>query len=65
MFCPEFEGHGRSEGHPRSYFKSLDDLASDCYDFSVFIQERSAFSTLRTFIYGESMGGTIAVKLAL
>ncbi|KAK9281872.1 hypothetical protein L1049_004779 [Liquidambar formosana] len=58
----DYEGHGRSRG-ARCYIKKFDNIINDCSEFfkSVCVQEE--YRNKRRFLYGESMGGAVALLL--
>ncbi|KAF8401456.1 hypothetical protein HHK36_012395 [Tetracentron sinense] len=58
----DYEGHGRSRG-ARCYIKKFDNIVNDCNNFfkSVCVQEE--YKDKRRFLYGESMGGAVALLL--
>lgn len=58
----DLRGHGRSEG-PRTHLSSVNPAVSDC--IQVFDAARSTHPSLPAFLYGESMGGAIAMLIAL
>ena len=63
VFALDLHTHGRSEGEPRCYIPSLPALVDDCYDFLSYVQQQDRFQGLKSFIYGESLGGGIAALL--
>lgn len=60
VFGIDYEGHGRSEGR-RCYIQSFNDLADDCVCFYKTIREQEVYKNLPRFLYGESMGGAVAL----
>ncbi|KAG0452540.1 hypothetical protein HPP92_024921 [Vanilla planifolia] len=60
----DYEGHGRSMG-ARCYIKKFDDIVSDCERFFKSVCEMEENRERRRFLYGESMGGAVALLLHL
>ncbi|XP_043703601.1 caffeoylshikimate esterase-like isoform X2 [Telopea speciosissima] len=58
----DYEGHGRSMG-ARCYIKKFDDIVSDCNNFFKSVCEEEEHRGKRRFLYGESMGGAVALLL--
>lgn len=58
----DYEGHGRSMG-ARCYIKKFENIVNDCYDFFKSVSEQDEYSGKRRFLYGESMGGAVALLL--
>ncbi|XP_056689763.1 caffeoylshikimate esterase isoform X2 [Spinacia oleracea] len=58
----DYEGHGRSKG-ARCYIKKFDNIVNDCYDFFKSVSEQDEYKGKRRFLYGESMGGAVALLL--
>ncbi|CAL0311098.1 unnamed protein product [Lupinus luteus] len=58
----DYEGHGQSEG-PRCYIKKFDNIVNDCYDYYKSISEIPEYKGKAKFLYGESMGGAVALLL--
>ncbi|KAF8402826.1 hypothetical protein HHK36_010917 [Tetracentron sinense] len=56
------EGHGKSPGL-LGYIHCFDDLVNDCSDHFTTICERKENTTKQRFLLGESMGGTVALRL--
>lgn len=62
VFGIDYEGHGKSDG-TRCYIKSFDDLVADCATFFGGVAERVEYREKARFLYGESMGGAVAVLI--
>ncbi|KAK4273222.1 hypothetical protein QN277_021665 [Acacia crassicarpa] len=62
VFGMDYEGHGRSEGS-RCYIRKFDNLVTDCYDFFKSVAEVNEYKGKGRFLYGESMGGAVALLL--
>ncbi|KAH7307276.1 hypothetical protein KP509_22G052300 [Ceratopteris richardii] len=60
VFGIDYEGHGRSEGR-RCYIKSFPDLVNDSISFFKSVREQEEYKHLPRFLYGESMGGAVAL----
>ncbi|MCO5572208.1 hypothetical protein L7F22_025960 [Adiantum nelumboides] len=60
VFGIDYEGHGRSEGR-RCYIQSFHDLVNDCVSYCKTIRELEEYRNLPRFLYGESMGGAVAL----
>ncbi|OAY65164.1 Caffeoylshikimate esterase [Ananas comosus] len=58
----DYEGHGRSMG-ARCYIKKFDHIVADCDRFFKSICELEENRTKSRFLYGESMGGAVALLL--
>lgn len=58
----DYEGHGKSRG-ARCYIKNFENIVNDCYDFFKSVSEQDDFRDSRRFLYGESMGGAVALLL--
>ncbi|KAJ1286125.1 hypothetical protein BS78_03G328800 [Paspalum vaginatum] len=56
------EGHGRSSGR-RCYIPSFDDLVADCSNYFMGICENPENRGKKRFLYGVSMGGSVALLL--
>jgi alpha-beta hydrolase superfamily lysophospholipase len=62
VVAPDLRGHGRSEGS-RGFVKSWDDYRQD---LDLLIKtEQPEFNGLPIFLYGHSLGGTIALEFVL
>ncbi|XP_077218604.1 caffeoylshikimate esterase-like [Tasmannia lanceolata] len=62
VFGIDYEGHGRSRG-PRCYIKKFDNIVNDCDDFFKSVCEQQEYREKGRFLYGESMGGAVALLL--
>ncbi|KAI4329780.1 hypothetical protein MLD38_028127 [Melastoma candidum] len=62
VFGLDYEGHGRSMG-AWCYIKKFDNIVNDCNDFFKSICNRSGYRGKCRFLYGESMGGAVALLL--
>lgn len=60
VFGIDYEGHGRSEGR-RCYIQSFHELVNDCVSFYRTVRELEEYRKLPRFLYGESMGGAVAL----
>ncbi|KAH7351819.1 hypothetical protein KP509_19G015900 [Ceratopteris richardii] len=60
VFGIDYEGHGRSEGR-RCYIESFYALVDDCVSYYRTVRELEEFKDLPRFLYGESMGGAVAL----
>lgn len=60
VFAMDLECHGRSDG-VRCANRNLDHVVDDCTAHYSSIQALPAFSHLRSFAYGESMGGALVI----
>ncbi|MQM01555.1 hypothetical protein Taro_034318 [Colocasia esculenta] len=58
----DYEGHGRSAG-ARCYIKKFDGLVADCGSFFKSVCGQEQHRAKRRFLYGESMGGAVALLL--
>ncbi|KAL8160676.1 hypothetical protein V2J09_002213 [Rumex salicifolius] len=58
----DYEGHGRSKGS-RCYIKKFNYIIDECYEFFKSVSEKSEYKDKKRFLYGESMGGAIALLL--
>ncbi|PKA57688.1 hypothetical protein AXF42_Ash016734 [Apostasia shenzhenica] len=58
----DYEGHGRSMG-ARCYIKRFHDIVTDCDRFFKSVCEMEENIYQRRFLYGESMGGAVALLL--
>ncbi|KAL3681836.1 hypothetical protein R1sor_024792 [Riccia sorocarpa] len=59
----DYEGHGKSEGL-RCYISNFDDLVTDCEAFFKKITEQDEYFGKPRFLYGESMGGAVAILVS-
>jgi len=62
VFGIDYQGHGKSTG-TRCYIQSFDDLVIDCATFFRVISERIEYRKKARFLYGESMGGAVALLI--
>lgn len=62
VFGIDYEGHGRSRG-ARCYIKKFDNIVNDCNDFFKSICAEEEYRDKCRFLYGESMGGAVAILL--
>ncbi|CAA7030490.1 unnamed protein product [Microthlaspi erraticum] len=62
VFGMDYEGHGRSKG-ARCYIKKFSNLVNDCYDYYTSISAKEGYREKGRFLYGESMGGAVALLL--
>ncbi|XP_062088815.1 caffeoylshikimate esterase-like [Humulus lupulus] len=62
VFGIDYEGHGRSRG-ARCYIKKFDNIIDDCNDFFKSICATEEYRDKGRFLYGESMGGAVALLL--
>ncbi|XP_010512682.1 PREDICTED: caffeoylshikimate esterase-like isoform X2 [Camelina sativa] len=62
VFGMDYEGHGRSKG-ARCYIKKFSNIVNDCYDYYTFISAQEEYKEKGRFLYGESMGGAVALLL--
>ncbi|EFJ26400.1 hypothetical protein SELMODRAFT_97826 [Selaginella moellendorffii] len=62
VFGIDYEGHGKSDGM-RCYIRRFDDIVDDCHDFFHSVRSRPEFAGKPAFLYGESMGGAVALLL--
>lgn len=60
VFGIDYEGHGRSGGR-RCYIKRFDNIVNDCNRFFKSVCAREEYERKRRFLYGESMGGAVAL----
>lgn len=58
----DYEGHGRSMG-ARCYIKKFENIVNDCSDFFKSICGQEEYRDKRRFLYGESMGGAVALLI--
>ncbi len=63
MHAFDLRGHGRSEGEPRVYVRSIDEYTGDLERFVASVREREA--GLPIFLLGHSMGGAISARFLL
>ncbi|CAK9136253.1 unnamed protein product [Ilex paraguariensis] len=62
VFGIDYEGHGRSLG-ARCYIKKFDNIVNDCDHFFKSICSQEEYREKRRFLYGESMGGAVALLI--
>ncbi|CAN8253885.1 unnamed protein product [Cochlearia groenlandica] len=63
VFGMDYEGHGRSKG-ARCYIYKFGNIVNDCYDYySTIISGHEQYRDKSRFLYGESMGGAVALLL--
>ncbi|CAG7905147.1 unnamed protein product [Brassica rapa] len=62
VFGMDYEGHGRSQG-ARCYIKKFSNIVNDCYDYYTSISAQEEYKEKGRFLYGESMGGAVALLL--
>ncbi|KAL0668248.1 hypothetical protein Bca4012_030952 [Brassica carinata] len=62
VFGMDYEGHGRSKG-ARCYIKKFSNIVNDCYDYYTSISAQEEYKEKGRFLYGESMGGAVALLL--
>ncbi|GJN32017.1 hypothetical protein PR202_gb20484 [Eleusine coracana subsp. coracana] len=62
VFGMDYEGHGKSMG-ARCYIRSFRRLVDDCYCFFKSVSELEEYRNKSRFLYGESMGGAVALML--
>lgn len=63
-FALDLQGHGRSTGL-KAYVPNVDLAARDCLSFFTSVKENPLFHGLPSFLWGESMGGAIALLIHL
>ncbi|KAL5581812.1 hypothetical protein UlMin_014254 [Ulmus minor] len=64
VFAMDYPGFGLSEGL-HGYIPSFDQLVDDAMEHYSKIKDNPDFNTLPSFIFGESMGGAVALKVHL
>ncbi|TVU19009.1 hypothetical protein EJB05_35132 [Eragrostis curvula] len=62
VFGIDYEGHGKSMG-ARCYIQKFDNLVADCDRFFKSICDMEEYRSKSRFLYGESMGGAVALLL--
>ncbi|MBA0652891.1 hypothetical protein Goklo_020116, partial [Gossypium klotzschianum] len=62
VFGIDYEGHGKSKGD-RCYIKKFDNIVNDCSEFFKSICAQEEYRGKSRFLYGESMGGAVALLL--
>ncbi|XP_059457566.1 caffeoylshikimate esterase-like [Corylus avellana] len=58
----DYEGHGKSEGL-QAFVNNFDDVVADCSNHFTSICEKKENKTKMRYLFGESMGGAIALLL--
>ncbi|XP_068667847.1 caffeoylshikimate esterase-like [Aristolochia californica] len=61
-FALDLQGHGLSQGL-RAFVPDVDIVVQDCISFFDSIKRKADFSSLPSFLYGESMGGAICLLI--
>ncbi|KAL0920982.1 hypothetical protein M5K25_008005 [Dendrobium thyrsiflorum] len=64
FFAMDYPGFGLSEGL-HGYIPSFDNLVNDVVEHFSKIKENSEFKGHRSFLFGQSMGGAVALKIHL
>ncbi|GLT41154.1 hypothetical protein SLA2020_152390 [Shorea laevis] len=64
VFAMDYPGFGMSEGL-HGYIPSFDRLVDDVIELYSKVKEDPDFSTLPSFLFGQSMGGAVALKVHL
>lgn len=64
VFAMDYPGFGLSEGL-HGYIPSFDGLVDDVIEYYSKVKENPDFSGLPSFLFGESMGGAVALKMHL
>ncbi|KAL3689085.1 hypothetical protein R1sor_015394 [Riccia sorocarpa] len=59
----DYEGHGKSSGK-KCYIPSFANLVGDCTSYFMGIQDREEYKGKPSFLYGESMGGAVALLVS-
>ncbi|XP_019188270.1 PREDICTED: caffeoylshikimate esterase-like [Ipomoea nil] len=62
VFGIDYEGHGWSMG-ARCYIKRFENIVNDCTTFFKSISAQPEYREKRRFLYGESMGGAVALLI--
>ncbi|KAJ7297246.1 hypothetical protein O6H91_Y070600 [Diphasiastrum complanatum] len=62
VFGIDYEGHGKSDG-ARCYIEKFAYIIDDVAAFFKFVRERPEYKSKARFLYGESMGGCVALHL--
>jgi len=62
VFGIDYEGHGKSMG-ARCYIQKFENLVADCDRFFKSICDMEEYRNKSRFLYGESMGGAVALLL--
>ncbi|CAI5988125.1 unnamed protein product [Closterium sp. NIES-65] len=61
VYGMDYEGHGCSQGL-HAYIPRFDTIIDDVVEFTDALRASPALSSLPVFLYGESMGGAVAIK---
>eukprot|EP00850_Spirogloea_muscicola_P017072 SM000143S00737 [mRNA] locus=s143:181514:183990:- [translate_table: standard] len=64
VFGMDYEGHGQSAGL-HCYIPRFDTIVDDVVEYCDQVKGKKEFHGLPAFIYGESMGGAVALKVCL
>ncbi|KAH8483363.1 hypothetical protein H0E87_027957 [Populus deltoides] len=64
FFAMDYPGYGLSEGL-HGYIPSFDRLVDDVIEHYSKVKEKPEFRTLPSFLFGESLGGAVALKVHL
>ncbi|GAV90128.1 LOW QUALITY PROTEIN: Abhydrolase_6 domain-containing protein, partial [Cephalotus follicularis] len=64
VFAMDYPGFGLSEGL-HCYIRSFDQLVDDVFEHYSKVKENPEFCTLPSFLFGESLGGAVALKVHL
>ncbi|KAK7271791.1 hypothetical protein RJT34_27981 [Clitoria ternatea] len=64
VFAMDYPGFGLSEGL-HCYMSSFDELVNDVIEHYSKIKENPEFKSLPSFLFGQSMGGAVALKIHL
>ncbi|KAK3012526.1 hypothetical protein RJ639_009099, partial [Escallonia herrerae] len=64
VFALDYPGFGLSEGL-HGYIPSFDQLVDDVVEHYSKVKESAEFCTLPSFLFGQSMGGAVALKMHL
>ncbi|KAM6546480.1 hypothetical protein CsatB_027216 [Cannabis sativa] len=64
VFAMDYPGFGLSEGL-HCYIPSFDQLVDDCIEHYTKVKENPQFNALPSFLFGQSMGGAVALKMHL
>ncbi|KAM6567284.1 hypothetical protein CsatA_026412 [Cannabis sativa] len=64
VFAMDYPGFGLSEGL-HCYIPSFDLLVDDCIEHYTKVKENPQFNALPSFLFGQSMGGAVALKMHL
>ncbi|XP_062107368.1 caffeoylshikimate esterase isoform X4 [Humulus lupulus] len=64
VFAMDYPGFGLSEGL-HCYVPSFDLLVDDCIEHYTKLKENPQFNALPSFLFGQSMGGAVALKMHL